>query len=153
MTCAIYKPQSEMNDALRACSNNSAPGPDHITWKHLKVLVADPDVSRVLLALANACLRVGHWPKTFKQSLSVIIPKPAKPSYAAPKAYRPIVLLNTLGLMVSTWISFTPTRLGVFISALLKTLVFSLPIMSAQAGLGVSRRVWSRLTLLNSFLV
>ncbi|PPR07621.1 hypothetical protein CVT26_001957 [Gymnopilus dilepis] len=53
---------SELNDALRACSNNSAPGPDNSTWKHLKVLVADPDVSQVFLALVNACLRVGHWP-------------------------------------------------------------------------------------------
>ncbi|PPR04569.1 hypothetical protein CVT26_002446, partial [Gymnopilus dilepis] len=48
---------SELKDALHACSNNSAPGPDHITWKHLKVLVTDPEVSQVLLALANACLR------------------------------------------------------------------------------------------------
>ncbi|PPR05633.1 hypothetical protein CVT26_009312 [Gymnopilus dilepis] len=109
---------SELDDALRACSNNSAPGPDHITWKHLKVLNKDHDVHHVFLSLANACLRVGCWPSTFKESLSVIIPKPGKPSYAVPKAYRPIVLLNTLGKliekMLSNRIQFDGINLDIF---------------------------------------
>ncbi|PPQ94670.1 hypothetical protein CVT25_009431, partial [Psilocybe cyanescens] len=80
-----------MRDALASCSNLSAPGPDHIKWSHLKMLMCGPThVFTVLLALANACLRVGHWPKHFKESMSVIIPKPNKPSYSAPKAFRPI---------------------------------------------------------------
>jgi hypothetical protein len=43
---------------------------------------------------------LSHWPTHFKESLSVIIPKPGKPSYSTPKAFRPIVLLNTLGKLV-----------------------------------------------------
>jgi hypothetical protein len=35
----------------------------------------------------------------------VIIPKPNKPSYSTPKAFRPIVLLNTLGKLVEKMIS------------------------------------------------
>jgi hypothetical protein len=48
----------------------------------------------------NACIRAGHWPNHFKESLSVIIPKPGKASYSTPKSFRPIVLLNTLGKLV-----------------------------------------------------
>ncbi|PPQ94125.1 hypothetical protein CVT25_007934, partial [Psilocybe cyanescens] len=62
-------------------------------------------VFTVLLALANACLRVGHWPKHFKESMLIIIPKPNKPSYSAPKAFRPIVLLNTVGKLIEKMLS------------------------------------------------
>ncbi|PPQ94967.1 hypothetical protein CVT25_004212 [Psilocybe cyanescens] len=87
----------EMWEALDSCSNVLAPGPDHIKWSHLKMLMHGPThVFTVLLLLANACLQVGHWPKHFKESMSVIIPKPNKPFYSAPKAFRPIVLLNTV---------------------------------------------------------
>ncbi|KAJ3518375.1 hypothetical protein NMY22_g13710 [Coprinellus aureogranulatus] len=57
------------------------------------------------VAIANACIDVGHWPKHFKDSLSVIIPKPNKPAYSTPKAFRPIVLLNTLGKLLEKLIS------------------------------------------------
>ncbi|PPQ93518.1 hypothetical protein CVT25_005377, partial [Psilocybe cyanescens] len=62
-------------------------------------------VFTILLSLANACLRIGHWPKHFKESMSVIIPKPNKPSYSAPKAFRPIVLLNTVGKLIEKMLS------------------------------------------------
>jgi hypothetical protein len=39
----------------------------------------------------------GFWPDIFKESVSVIIPKPGKPHHNMPKMFRPIVLLNTLG--------------------------------------------------------
>ncbi|PPQ89621.1 hypothetical protein CVT25_012633, partial [Psilocybe cyanescens] len=96
----------EMQKALASCSNVSAPGPDHIKWSHLKMLMRGPThVFTVLLSLANACLRVGHWPKHFKESMSVIIPKPNKPSYSVPKAFRPIVLLNTIGNLIEKMLS------------------------------------------------
>ncbi len=69
----------ELREALGACSGNSAPGPDHVTWVHLKRIVAAPGCLDVFLMLANACLRVGHWPRHFKDSVSVVIPKPASP--------------------------------------------------------------------------
>ncbi|KAJ2923685.1 hypothetical protein H1R20_g13405, partial [Candolleomyces eurysporus] len=47
----------------------------------------------------------GHWPRHFKESTSVIIPKPNKPSYSSPKAFRSIVLLNTLGKLIEKMIS------------------------------------------------
>ena len=42
------------------------------------------------------CIEI-NWPAHFKESLSVIIPKPGKPSNSTPKSFCPIVLLNTLG--------------------------------------------------------
>jgi len=50
--------------------------------------------------IADACINLGHWPNYFKTSTTIIIPKPNKPSYDNPKAFRPIVLLNTLGKLI-----------------------------------------------------
>jgi len=95
----------ELMEALAACSSLSSPGPDHVTWVHLKKIVAEPQCLNLFIKLANACLTVGRWPKHFKESVSVIIPKPGKPSYSAPKAFRPIALLNTLGKLIEKMLS------------------------------------------------
>jgi hypothetical protein len=90
----------ELVDSLSLCSNSSAPGLDHIGWYHLKLLAKDTHGVHVLLLLANACLQVGHWLATFKESLLVIIQKPGKPSYSAPKAFWLIALLNMLSKLI-----------------------------------------------------
>jgi hypothetical protein len=95
----------ELKQALDACSSRSSPGPDHVTWRHLKQIVALPVCTKVVLTLANACIKTGRWPKHFKESTSVIISKPNKPSYSTPKVFRRIVLLNTLSKLVETMIS------------------------------------------------
>jgi len=91
-----------MQEALKACSNVSAPGSDHITWRHLKLILANYSCAVGILSLANACLSLQHWPRHFKKSVSVIILKPA---YDTPKAFRPIVLLNTLGKLIEKMIA------------------------------------------------
>ena len=53
-----------------------------------------------IINIADACINLGHWPKYFKVSTTVVIPKPNKTSYNTPKAFRPIVLLNTLGKLI-----------------------------------------------------
>ncbi|KDR65002.1 hypothetical protein GALMADRAFT_82424 [Galerina marginata CBS 339.88] len=84
----------------------SAPGPDHIGWDHLKRFVKKSSVTaETFLRIANGCFQHSHWPSAFKESTSVIIPKPGKPSYATPKSFRPIVLLNTLGKLIEKMIS------------------------------------------------
>ena len=95
----------EMQEALKACSNVSAPGPDHITWRYLKHISSNNTCAVGILSLANACLSLHHWPRHFKESVSVIIPKPGKPAYDTPKAFRPIVLLNTLGKLIEKMIA------------------------------------------------
>ena len=95
----------EMSEALKACSNVSAPGPDHITWRYLKSILADDICASGILSLANSCITLRHWPQHFKESVSVIIPKPGKPAYDTPKALRHIVLLNTLGKLIEKMIA------------------------------------------------
>ena len=72
------------------------------------------DIALVFLGLANACLFLGHWPREFKESMSVVIPKLRKTSYATPKSFCPIVLLNTLGKliekMVANWLQWDATK-------------------------------------------
>ena len=91
----------EIWDALRPTANSSAPGPDHVTWHHLKLALTLPDTDIALARLFNNVCREGTWPSYFKDSQSVIIPKPNKPDYSVPKAYRPIALLNTLGKLLT----------------------------------------------------
>ena len=88
--------QKEIWDALRPTTNSSAPGPDHVTWRHLKLAISLPETDTALTTLFNRVCSSGIWPSHFKESVSVIIPKPNKPDYSIPKAYRPIALLNTL---------------------------------------------------------
>jgi len=46
------------------------------------------------------CFELGYWPLQFKVSASIIILKPNKDLYNSPKAFRLIVLLNTLGKLI-----------------------------------------------------
>jgi hypothetical protein len=78
----------KMFDALSVCSSCSAPGPDHVTWTHLKRILPDSVISGKILSLANVCLQVGYWPSHFKESVSVIIPKPGKASLLTPPQSR-----------------------------------------------------------------
>ncbi|RXW14340.1 hypothetical protein EST38_g11511, partial [Candolleomyces aberdarensis] len=55
----------ELRQALDACSSRSAPGPDHITWRHLKQILALPECAGIITALADGCIATGHWPKHF----------------------------------------------------------------------------------------
>ncbi len=96
----------ELREALGACSGNSArPVRTTSRGSTSNALSLPPGCLDVFLTLANACLRVGHWPGHFKDSVSVVIPKPGKPSYSTPKAFRPIVLLNTLGKLIEKMIA------------------------------------------------
>ena len=50
---------AEMMEALAQCSGRSAPGSDHLTWTHLKCLLAHEEVAALFLWITNACFRVG----------------------------------------------------------------------------------------------
>ena len=66
-------------------------------WTHIKHLCTDEHILRFFAWIINSCFATGFWPDCFKTSKTVIIPKPGKPAYNIPKAFHPIVLLNTLG--------------------------------------------------------
>ena len=95
----------EFKEAIAKCSNASSLGPDHVTWRHLKPLILDKMCLSKVVDITNACITVGYWPDQFKESTSVIIPKPNKTLYNTPKAFQPIVLLNTIGKLIEKVIS------------------------------------------------
>ena len=95
----------ELHESLKACSNISALGPDHITWHYLKYILANNICAASILSLANSCITLQYWPQYFKESVSVIIPKPGKLAYDTPKAFCPIVLLNTLSKLIEKMIA------------------------------------------------
>ena len=99
---SLWEPFSklEFRNVISKCNNSSAPGPDKITWRHLKHVLKQEECLLNIINIANVCINLGHWPNYFKCSSIVIIPKPNKPKYDHLKAFCPIVLLNTLGKLI-----------------------------------------------------
>ncbi|HKT21438.1 MAG TPA: reverse transcriptase family protein, partial [Nitrososphaerales archaeon] len=74
---------------------NKAPGPDGLPFSSLRrAYTAIPQHFNALYAALGS---TGYHPLIWRQATTVIIPKPGKPDYSTPKAYRPIALLNCLG--------------------------------------------------------
>ena len=92
--------RSEFLSAISKCADSSLPGPDRLTWHHWKIIVKNNACLSNVINITDACINLGHWPRYFKVSTMVVIPKPNKPLYDNPKAFRPIVLLNTLGKLI-----------------------------------------------------
>ena len=89
--------KQELIDAIEKCNNLSALGSNKLTWSHIKSIIRNKECIFKLIDITNACLELGYWLSHFKTSTMVIIPKPNKSVYDSPKAYWPIVLLNTIG--------------------------------------------------------
>ena len=75
-------------------------GPDKLTLHHLKSIINQDNCLINIINIANSCFKLGHWPNYFKYSSTIIIPKPNKTSYNQLKAFRPILLLNTLEKLI-----------------------------------------------------
>ena len=85
---------------ISKCSDALALGPDKVTWCHLKFIVKNNSCLTNIVNIADSCINLGYWPEYFKISSTIIIPKPNKSLYDQPKAFHPIVLLNTLGKLI-----------------------------------------------------
>ena len=92
--------EEEFVSAITKCNNLFALEPDKLSWRHLKRCIKDVIFFRKLITIANAYIELGYWPLHFKVSMSIIIPKPNKESYDSPKAFQPIILLNTIGKLI-----------------------------------------------------
>ena len=91
----------ELHDAIAHTTSASAPGWDHMHWRHLKHLIdpkKNPKTTDCILegfqALFNCLIEFAVWPEEFHRAVTVVIPKPNKPDYSKLKAFRPIVLLS-----------------------------------------------------------
>jgi len=88
--------EDEIAAALSKTSNKSAPGISGINYKLLKwAFQACPDRFHEIF---NAAISLGYHP--WKEAVVVVIPKPLKPDYRLPKAYRPISLLECCGKLL-----------------------------------------------------
>ena len=90
----------EFKSAIDKCTDTSAPGPDKLTCRHWKLIIKDDMCLSKVINIADACISLSYWPNYFKVSTTVVIPKPNKLLYNNPKAFRPIVLPNTLGKLI-----------------------------------------------------
>jgi hypothetical protein len=96
---AIPISSAMIRKALAKNSNSSTSGPDHIFWYWLKQATTmrtsqdlddqeeHTDPIRGLRDLYNACLTFGCFPKAFKHSVTVVLPKPNKKDYSQAKLY------------------------------------------------------------------
>ncbi|KAJ3784643.1 hypothetical protein GGU10DRAFT_249252, partial [Lentinula aff. detonsa] len=73
---------------------HKAPGPDTIPNAVLKQCAGM--LAPYIVKIYNAIGDLKAYPKTWLESDTVVIRKPARKSYSIPKAYRPIALINTL---------------------------------------------------------
>ena len=92
---------AELCEALLTCSNSSVPGPSHMSWGFLKLLLTDSNFQEQFLLLANDIISSGTWPSAFKDSTMVVIPKPHKDDYMQVKNFWPIALLECTGKLIS----------------------------------------------------
>ena len=100
--CQVWNSFSryEFRSAIHKCIDTSTPGPDRMSWRHWKFIIKNDNCLSKIINIANVCINLGYWPNYFKISTTIIIPKPNKMSYDNPKAFYPIVLLNTLGKLI-----------------------------------------------------
>ena len=92
--------RAEFKSAISKCNDSSAPGPDKLSWRHLKVIAKNDDCLTNIINIADFYINLGYWPNYFKVSSTIVIPKPNKTLYDQPKVFWPIVLLNTLGKLI-----------------------------------------------------
>ena len=85
----------EIDHAIGGVSNDTAPGFSRIPYRAIKW--AWKVYSAEMTFIYKTALQLGVHHDSWKRAITVVIPKPGKPSYSAPRAYRPIQLLECLG--------------------------------------------------------
>ena len=83
-----------VENEIRSLKNGKAPGRDDITAQHLKHIPANAIL--LIVALLNACLRLGYFPSSWKDAKVITICKPGKPPDLV-SSYRFLSLLAILG--------------------------------------------------------
>ena len=83
---------------LKSAANKSAPGQSGHTWTVLKWAWA-ADQQR-MMTLLETCLKTGHHPRSWKEAVVCVIPKPNRADYTLAKNFRPISLLECLGKLL-----------------------------------------------------
>ncbi|PFH45865.1 hypothetical protein AMATHDRAFT_8554 [Amanita thiersii Skay4041] len=87
--CPFYTiSRAEIQEALSKTANSSAPGLDHLTWRHVKYLWNHHNhFHEQLQDSLNWSITNVFWLTQFKESITIVIPKPNKDDYTSPKSY------------------------------------------------------------------
>ena len=88
--------KEEFISFISKCNNSLTPGPNKLSWRHLKYIIKDNICLKKIINIADVCFDLGHWPLYFKISTSIIISKPNKKLYNFPKTFKPIALQENL---------------------------------------------------------
>jgi len=92
--------KEEFRSVIANCNNSFTPGPDKLSWSHLKTVLKYNKCLTNIINIVNTYIDLGYWPAYFKRSTMIIIPKLNKQSYDSSKLFRLIVLLNMLGKLI-----------------------------------------------------
>jgi len=90
----------QIHEAVNKLAPDKAPGPDEIANKVLKNTL--PIIECHLQVLMQASINLGHFPKCFKNTDTIVLRKPGKPDYTQAKAYWPSALENTVGKILES---------------------------------------------------
>ena len=52
--------KKELIDAIKKCNNSCTPGPDKLTWSHVKSIIRNEDCICKFIDIANACIDLEH---------------------------------------------------------------------------------------------
>ena len=92
----------QLHKMIMKLSAYKAPGPDGIANV---VFQRCPGLRPYLLTLFNTVFTHRTYYDPWRESITVILQKPGRPDYSAPKAYRPIALLNTTAKLLSALVT------------------------------------------------
>ncbi|KAI0997773.1 hypothetical protein K3495_g10417 [Podosphaera aphanis] len=95
--------ECEVEEALGRLAEGKAPSPDKISGALLKH--CRRSLKKELTRIFNACIHSGYHLRKFKESTTVVIRKPQKPSYDVSKSHRPLALPNTMGKLLEKLIA------------------------------------------------
>ena len=79
-----------LSTVFRGFKAKKSPGPDSFGPQVLMQL--PPNIMEHIIIIYKACIALHFTPTCWKNSTIIFIPKPGKPTYTDPKAYRPISL-------------------------------------------------------------
>lgn len=99
----------QVTENIKRLAPYKAAGPDgipNVVLKETAEILAD-----YLADIFRTALELGHFFTGWKTFTTIILRKPGRPSYEAPKAYRPIALLCTMGKLLTAIITEEISRI------------------------------------------
>ncbi len=91
---------SDITKAINRLSPFKAPRPSGIP--NIAIKSASSFLSLLLLIILDRSIHLGYFPRSWRQYSTVTLRKPGKRDYTRAKAYRPVVLEETLGKVVES---------------------------------------------------